>query len=103
MAILAIVFDVLFFISLYKSDVGTYYYTITEETPATVTEGMNYNTASYWAKVEVDHTQDGKHLEVKSVKYGSNKEQVEGTSAAVNLNITNTYQIITAPISVESM
>ena len=82
------------------SEPGTYYYTITEETPATVTEGMNYNTASYWAKVEVDHTQDGKHLEVKSVKYGSNKEQVEGTSAAVNLNITNTYQIITAPISV---
>jgi len=28
LAILAIVFDVLFFISLYKSDVGTYYYTI---------------------------------------------------------------------------
>ena len=27
MALLAIVFDVLFFISLYKSDVGTYYYT----------------------------------------------------------------------------
>ncbi len=27
-ALLAIVFDVLFFISLYKSDVGTYYYTI---------------------------------------------------------------------------
>ena len=28
LAILAIVFDVLFFISLYKSDVGNYYYTI---------------------------------------------------------------------------
>ena len=28
LALLAIVFDVLFFISLYKSDVGTYYYTI---------------------------------------------------------------------------
>ena len=28
LAILAIVFDVLFFISLYKSDVGTYFYTI---------------------------------------------------------------------------
>ena len=28
LAILAIVFDVLFFISLYKSDVGSYYYTI---------------------------------------------------------------------------
>ncbi len=28
LAILAIVLDVLFFISLYKSDVGTYYYTI---------------------------------------------------------------------------
>lgn len=27
LALLAIVFDVLFFISLYKSDVGTYYYT----------------------------------------------------------------------------
>ena len=27
-ALLAIVFDVLYFISLYKSDVGTYYYTI---------------------------------------------------------------------------
>ena len=29
LALLAIVFDVLFFISIYKSDVGTYYYTIT--------------------------------------------------------------------------
>ena len=28
LAILAIIFDVLFFISLYKSDVGSYYYTI---------------------------------------------------------------------------
>ena len=28
LALLAIVFDVLFFISIYKSDVGTYYYTI---------------------------------------------------------------------------
>ncbi len=28
LAILAIVFDVIFFISLYKSDVGSYYYTI---------------------------------------------------------------------------
>ena len=28
LALLAIVFDVLFFISLYKSDVGTYYYSI---------------------------------------------------------------------------
>ena len=28
LALLAIVFDVLFFISLYKSDVGSYYYTI---------------------------------------------------------------------------
>ena len=28
LAILAIVFDVLFFISIYKSDVDTYYYTI---------------------------------------------------------------------------
>ena len=28
LALLAIVFDILFFISLYKSDVGTYYYTI---------------------------------------------------------------------------
>ena len=28
LALLAIVFDVLFFISLYKSDVDTYYYTI---------------------------------------------------------------------------
>ena len=28
LALLAIVFDVIFFISLYKSDVGTYYYTI---------------------------------------------------------------------------
>ena len=28
LALLAIVFDVLYFISLYKSDVGTYYYTI---------------------------------------------------------------------------
>ncbi len=28
LALLAIVFDVLFFINLYKSDVGTYYYTI---------------------------------------------------------------------------
>lgn len=28
MALLAIVFDVLFFVSIYKSDVGTYYYTI---------------------------------------------------------------------------
>ena len=27
-ALLAIVFDILFFISIYKSDVGTYYYTI---------------------------------------------------------------------------
>ena len=29
LALLAIVFDVLFFISIYKSDVGTYYYTMT--------------------------------------------------------------------------
>ena len=29
LALLAIVFDILFFISIYKSDVGTYYYTIT--------------------------------------------------------------------------
>ena len=29
LALLAIVFDVLFFISIYKSDVGTYYYTAT--------------------------------------------------------------------------
>ena len=29
LAILAIVFDVLYFISVYKSDVGSYYYTIT--------------------------------------------------------------------------
>ena len=29
LAVLAIVFDVLFFISIYKSDVGTYYYTMT--------------------------------------------------------------------------
>ena len=28
MALLAIVFDVLFFVSIYKSDVGTHYYTI---------------------------------------------------------------------------
>ena len=28
LALLAIVFDVLYFISIYKSDVGTYYYTI---------------------------------------------------------------------------
>ena len=28
LALLAIVFDILFFISIYKSDVGTYYYTI---------------------------------------------------------------------------
>ena len=29
LALLAIVFDILFFISIYKSDVGTYYYTMT--------------------------------------------------------------------------
>ena len=29
LALLAIVFDVLFFINIYKSDVGTYYYTMT--------------------------------------------------------------------------
>ena len=29
LALLAIVFDVLFFISIYKSDVGAYYYTMT--------------------------------------------------------------------------
>ena len=62
LALLAIVFDVLFFISLYKSDVGTYYYTILIGASiiynlvfllATFlcSEGVNYQTPYSWLMV----------------------------------------------------
>ena len=63
LALLAIVFDVLFFISIYKSDVGTYYYSaligasiiynlVFMLTAFLCSEGVkNYQTAYSWAMI----------------------------------------------------
>jgi len=57
LAILAIVFDVLFFISLYKSDVGNYYYTIL--IGASIIYNLVYLLATFLASEGVKNYQVG--------------------------------------------